>query len=152
MNKQALAFMSMFTLVLMLSIYYVSLDETMNNKPVEIVNDITSVMSLMKEKNIEETENTLSQLKEQLGLAQNSEEKKKEILMKIETIEENKKIEEKITETLNNKEIKSVVQIEKDIVHVNVFEIEKSDKKAEEIMKFIYSHIKPNQTIELIFS
>lgn len=152
MNKQALAFMSMFTLVLMLSIYYVSLDETMNNKPVEVVNDITSVMSMMKERNIEETENTLAQLKEQLGLAQNSEEKKKEILLKIEKTEENKKIEEKITETLDSKEIKNVVQIENDIVHVNIFEVEKSDKKAEEIMKFIYSHIQSNQTIELIFS
>ena len=43
-------------------------------------------------------------------------------------------------------------QIEKEVVHVNVFELEKSDKKAEEIMKMIYSHVKANQTIELIFS
>ena len=56
MNKQALAFMSMFTLVLMLSIYYVSLDETLVPKPTEVVNDVTSVMSLMKEQNLEATE------------------------------------------------------------------------------------------------
>ena len=152
MNKQALAFMSMFTLVLMLSIYYVSLDETINNKPTEIVSDVTSVMSMMIEKNHEETESTLLQLKEQLGSSQITEEKKKEILMNIENIEDNKKRIEKITEVLTNNQIKSVVQIEKDIVHINIFEVEKSDKKAEEIMKMIYSHIKSNQTIELIFS
>ena len=152
MNKQALAFMSMFTLVLMLSIYYVSLDETINNKPQEVVSDVTSVMSMMKEKNVEETEKTLIQLKEQLGLSDISEEKKKEILNDIEKIEENKKVEDKISETLTNKQIKNVVQIKNDIVHINIFDVEKSDKKAEEIMKMIYSHVKANQTIELIFS
>lgn len=152
MNKQALAFMSMFTLVLMLSIYYVSLDETINNKPVEVVNDVTSVMSLMKERNDEETEKTLLQLKEQLGLSQISEEKKKEILNNISKIEENIKKEEKISEILTNKQIKNVVQIKNDIVHINIFDVEKSDKKAEEIMKLIYSQIQANQTIELIFS
>lgn len=152
MNKQALAFMSMFTLVLMLSIYYVSLEEIPNNNPTQIVNDVTSVMSLMQERNEEEIDKTLIQLKEQLGSSQITEEKKKEILNNIEQIEENKKISLQITENLQNKEIKSVVHIENNIVHVNVFEVEKSDKKAEEIMKMIYSHIQPNQTIELIFS
>lgn len=152
MNKQALAFMSMFTLVLMLSIYYVSLDETINNRPQEVVQDVTSVMSMMKEKNIEDTEKTLLQLKEQLGLSQISEEKKKEILNEIERIEENKKVSDKISEILTNKQVKNVVQVENEVIHVNVFEIEKSDKKAEEIMKMIYSHVMDNQTIELIFS
>lgn len=152
MNKQALAFMSMFTLVLMLSIYYVSLDDTINNRPTEVVQNVTSVMSMMKEKNVEETEKKLVQLKEQLGLSDISEEKKKEILNNIEKIEDNKKNSDKISEILTNKQIKNVVQIENEVIHINVFELEKSDKKAEEIMKLIYSHVKGNQTIELIFS
>lgn len=152
MNKQALAFMSMFTLVLMLSIYYVSLEDTLNNRPTEVVQNVISVMSMMKEKNIEETEKKLVQLKEQLGLSDISEERKKEILSEIGKIEENKKVADKINEALTNKQIKNVVQIENEVIHVNVFEVEKSDKKAEEIMKMIYSHVKGNQTIELIFS
>ena len=151
MNKQALAFMSMFTLVLMLSIYYVSLDETLVPKPTEVVNDVTSVMSLMKEQNLEATETLLSQLKEQLGSSQISEEKKKEILNEISKVEKNKEVEEKIVKVLMDKQIKSVVRIENEIVHVSIFEIEKSDKKAEEIMKLIYPHIQVQQTIELIF-
>ena len=146
MNKQALAFMSMFTLVLMLSIYYVSLDETLVPKPTEVVNDVTSVMSLMKEQNLEATETLLSQLKEQLGSSQISEEKKKEILNEISKVEKNKEVEEKIVKVLMDKQIKSVVRIENEIVHVSIFEIEKSDKKAEEIMKLIYPHIQVQQT------
>lgn len=152
MNKQALAFMSMFTLVLMLSIYYVSLEDPIINQPQEVVSNVTSVMALMKERNTEETQTTLLQLKEQLGSSQITEEKKKEILNNIEKIEENTKLENKITNILTEKQIKSVIQIEDEIIHVNIFEIEKSDSKAQEIMKIIYPHIQSNQTIELIFS
>lgn len=150
MNKQALAFISMFTLVLMLSIYYVSLDTTFHaNKP---INDITSVMSLMNEQNNEVKELKIFELKEQLGLASLSENKKVEILAEIENIEDNKIIEEKIVDILLDKEIKSVVCIDNDIANINIFEIEESNEKAEQIMSLIYKTIKPNQTIELIFS
>ena len=150
MNKQALAFISMFTLVLMLSIYYVSLEPVpLNNNP---TNDVTSVMALMNQQNNEEKELLVFELKEQLGLSTISEDKKVEILAKLENIEENKEIEEKIVDILMEKEIKSVVCIEDDIVNINVFEIEESEAKAEEIMRMIYKTIQANQTIELIFS
>lgn len=151
MNKQALAFVSMFTLVLMLSIYYVSL-ETIPSRNGEIVNDVTSVMSLMNEQNNEKKDDLLSQLKQQLALPETSEEKKKEILNRIENIENGSKLETKIVELLTSKQIKSVVSIQDDIIHVNIFEIEKSVEKAEEIMLFIHPLILENQTIELIFS
>lgn len=151
MNKQALAFISMFTLVLMLSIYYVSL-ETMPSTNDQIVSDVTSVMSLMNEQNTEKRDTLLIQLKEQLGSSQTSEEKKKEVLNQIESIEDYKKIETKIIESLSSHQIKSVVSIEEDIVHVTIFEIEKSEKKAEEIMLLIHPLIHDKQTIELIFS
>lgn len=151
MNKQALAFISMFTLVLMLSIYYVSL-ETLPNQSDETVNNITSVMAMMDEQNNEKKKSILLKLKEQLGLSETSEAKKKEILTQIETMNNDIKVEDKIVEALNTKQMKSVVSIEENIVHVNVFEIEKSEKKAEEIMFLVHPFVKENQTIELIFS
>ncbi len=51
MNKQALAFISMFSLILMLSIYYVSLSETPEDN--RVVNNVESVMMLMKKQNEE---------------------------------------------------------------------------------------------------
>ena len=151
MNKQALAFISMFTLVLMLSIYYVSLE---TNVPVQNspVSDIASVMAVLSEQNQEKKETLLLQLKEQLGLSTTSEDKKKEVLAQIEAIEDNKVIENKITTTLDQKGMKSVVCIEDKIVKVNVFEIEKTVPKADEIMRLIYPLISANQTIELVFS
>ncbi|WP_273399539.1 hypothetical protein [Traorella massiliensis] len=151
MNKQALAFISMFTLVLMLSIYYVSL-ETIPPQSNTPVSDISSVMAVLNEQNQEKKDTLVLQLKEQLASSETSEEKKKEVLSKIETIENSKQTEEKIVAALEQKGFKSVVNIEDDIVKTSVFEVEKSNEKAAEIMRLIYPLISSNQTIELVFS
>ena len=44
------------------------------------------------------------------------------------------------------------MNIEDDIVKTSVFEVEKSNEKAAEIMRLIYPLISSNQTIELVFS
>ena len=149
MNKQALAFFSMFTLVLMLSIYYVSLE------PLPVVNQpeqADSVMLMMKNQNDEKRETLLLNLKEQLASTTISEVKKVEILSKIDNVENNKKLEEKILEVLTTKSIKCVVFVDNNIVSITVFEIEESSKKAEEIMSDIYKLVPLNHTIEVIFS
>lgn len=150
MNKQALAFISMFSLILMLSIYYVSLSETPEDN--HVVNNVESVMMLMKKQNEEKKESRVLELKQVLGKADSSEEKKQEVLNEIETIENNKKNEKAIMDELDANNIQSVVTIENNMVKVNVFELEKSKEKADEIMKIVYSKIKPNQSIELVFS
>ena len=150
MNKQALAFFSMFTLVLMLSIYYVSLESLPEVNDNE--NQIKTVMVMMQEQNDEQKETLLLDLKQQLASTTISESKKIEILSKIEEVESNKKTEQKIVNILKEKSIQSVVCINKNVVSVNIFEIEESSKKAEEIMSFIYKSVNSNQTIELIFS
>lgn len=150
MNKQALAFISMFSLILMLSIYYVSLSETPEDN--RVVNNVESVMMLMKKQNEEKKESRVLELKQVLGKADSSEEKKQEVLNEIETIENNKKNEKAIMDELDANNIQNVVTIENNMVKVNVFELEKSKEKADEIMKIVYSKIKPNQSIELVFS
>lgn len=151
MNKQALAFISMFTLVLMLSIYYVSLDLPVETPNVS-GNDVATVIALLNEQNEEAKEEEVLSLKQQLGDSQTSEEKKKEILALIETIESSKSKEAKIVKALSEKSIKSVVSIKTNIVSVNVYEVDKSTEKADEIMRMIYPLIDKNQTIELVFS
>lgn len=149
MNKQALAFFSMFTLVLMLSIYYVSLEPL----PIESQkNQVETVMLMMKNQNDEQRELLILDLKSQLASTTISEVKKVEILSKIDHVENNKKLEDKILEVFINKSIKSVVFVDDNIISINVFEIEESSKKAEEIMNDIYKLIPSNHTIEVIFS
>ena len=149
MNKQALAFFSMFTLVLMLSIYYVSLEPL----PIESQkNQVETVMLMMKNQNDEQRELLILDLKSQLASTTISEVKKVEILSKIDHVENNRKLEDKILEVFINKSIKSVVFVDDNIISINVFEIEESSKKAEEIMNDIYKLIPSNHTIEVIFS
>ena len=150
MNKQALAFFSMFTLVLMLSIYYVSLEPTPVNT--DETDQIKTVMMLMQEQNDEQKELLLLDLKEQLASTTITESKKIEVLSKIDQIESNKKIEENVVELLLEKGIKSVVCIENKVASINIFEVEESSKKAEEIMTLVYKLVGSNLSIELIFS
>ena len=150
MNKQALAFISMFTLVLMLSIYYVSLGtDTSNLTP---VNDVVHVMALMNEKNNEEKEEEKLQLKNALSDPDASEDKKKEVLLKLEQLEDAKKLEENLSSVLTEQSIKNVIQVKDNIIQVNVFEQQKNYENASKIMNIIYEKIKPNQAIELVFS
>lgn len=150
MNKQALAFISMFTLVLMLSIYYVSLGtDTSNLTP---VNDVVHVMALMNEKNNEEKEEEKLQLKNALSDPDASEDKKKEVLLKLEQLEDAKKLEENLSSVLTEQSIKNVIHVKDNIIQVNVFEQQKNYENASKIMNIIYEKIKPNQAIELVFS
>lgn len=151
MNKQALAFISMFTLVLMLSIYYVSLEEELPQQQPQR-NDVTSVMAQMKEQNNERKEEQILDLKGILGSKEASEEKKKEILNEIDEVEANKRVEDETMAILSDHNIQSVVLVEDGIIKVNVFEIKKSNEKAAEILNLVYSKVKPNQSIELVFS
>ena len=78
MNKQALAFISMFTLVLMLSIYYVSL-ETIPPQSNTPVSDITSVMAVLNEQNQEKKDT----LKNSWQAVKQAKKRKKKFFLKL---------------------------------------------------------------------
>ena len=74
MNRQAVAFLSMFTLILMLSIYYVSLESdpvTVNSSN----NDVNSVIALMQEKISDSKNEEIQKQKEILGSNEQDEQK-----------------------------------------------------------------------------
>lgn len=165
MNKQALAFLTMFSLVLMLSVYYVTLpaDSTMvmkedGSKPNANGEDAKKKEEEKKKEESTETkkqqENTskedkVSALQESInkkidiqinknsavvGDEKSDETSKKKALATIDTLKEQKSMQQKIVDALAKDKYKSAVELKDGTCIVNVFE-QKDDKEiARKIM------------------
>lgn len=150
MNKQALAFLSMFTLILMLSLYYVSLDETPASTPV--INQVSDVIALDKKKISDLRNDEILEQKNILSDANSSEGEKSQALSKIDKLNAASDQEKEIVDRISESNIKSNVYIKDSIIHVTIYEQTKSDELATNIMNSFYDLVKENQQIELSFS
>lgn len=148
MNKQAIAFLSMFTLVFMLAIYYVSLEED-TVQVIAPVQGVEDVMEVMRQTIENEKANEILALKAQLS---ESDIDKNQLLSEIEKIEINQKREDDIESKLVEIGYKSVINIKNDVVTIHVFESEDTPEEATLIMTSIYPLIKSDELIEVSFS
>lgn len=150
MNRQAVAFLSMFTLILMLSIYYVSLE----NEPVSVgttYNDSESVARVMQENITLDKEEQIQKLKEILGSNQ-SEEAKNQALQQMNQLEEAKAKEKEIVEALQKMDIVSVVEIQGQVIKIRLAEQKETQENATMILNLVYPLVEENYTMELSFS
>lgn len=152
MNKQALAFLSMFTLVLMLSIYYVSLEDEPLTSVIAPPTTIDTAVSALKTKIINSKNEIILTLKEVIASKTSSQEDKNKALKEVDEIEGSKTQEKQIEQLLKEKGYTSVVEIEKSVVKIYLFEAEKGSDKATEILSLVYPKLIENQTMELVFS
>ncbi|WP_075876320.1 hypothetical protein [Merdibacter massiliensis] len=160
MNKQALAFLTLFSLILMLSVYYVTLP-----------NDVTAVISENTEQAEEEKADTSQQdestalqdsitknINEQLNEANavmadtdSSEEDKQAALQKIETLENVRDQQQKIQENLKKKEFTSVVEISDGTCRITLFDCEENKENVNTVMKEAYAVVNDNYLLEVTF-
>lgn len=158
MNKQALAFLTLFSLILMLSVYYVTLPP-----------DTTSVMkSGDKETKAEDKgkEKNADVLKEEVEKKKNeeldknsgvvsdpnaSEDDKQKALETIEDLKDSKQIETKLVELLKDAGYKGVVEISDKTCKVSLFEVESSKDTASKAMKVVNDFTKNKYLIEVTF-
>lgn len=149
MNKQAIAFLSMFTLVFMLAIYYVSLEE----ESVQVIQPVQSVEDMMEvliQKNADEKAELIFDLKQQLSQSENQD--KNLILNQIEKLNQDETRQDEIMGLLAENGYKSVINISKNTVYVNVFESDDTLEKATTIMTLVYQKMLESETIEVSFS
>lgn len=152
MNKQALAFLSMFTLVLMLSIYYVSLEDDPLTSVIAPPTTIDSAVSALKTKVLNTKNEIILTLKEVIASKTSTQEDKNQALKEVDQIENSKSQEKQIEQLLKDKGYTSVIEIENDVVKIHLFETEKGSEKAMEILSLIHPKLIENQTMELVFS
>ncbi len=151
MNRQAIAFISLFSLILMLSVYYISMDDDsieVMEQPQEVVIDESIVMKEELEGN---QESDRQEQKEIIG-GESSMEEKEEALNKIEQLDQLGQLSQEMMDLLKENGIVGVVEIDEHVVRVCVFEQQESSELANEIMSLLYELVPIDKTIELTFS
>lgn len=181
MNKQALAFLTMFSLILMLSVYYVTLpsdttvmkEENSSQKEESKDNSKESTKETSKQEdqqkkqdNTRTSQQNATKLQQQIDNKKEEEinknssivadtdsddAKKKEALATIDELKDEKSMEKTIGDALKKAGYQSAVEINKDTCIVNVFEQEDSKDAAKIIMNTVSELTNNKYLIEVTF-
>lgn len=162
MNRQALAFLTMFSLILMLSVYYVTLPT-----------DTTSVMTTENGEELGDTEhepktkeNEAEKLQEEITSKQeeevkkqsdivsdkqSSEEAKKEALETLETLKSEEQQKTALKEALEKGGFMTAIEITEGTCKINVFDSEDNEANAKKVMDIAHQSIEQKYLIEVTF-
>lgn len=153
MNRQAVAFISLFSLILMLSVYYVTLDDNSISviEPQDHEKIDVDDQTVMKDQVDGKLDEEILKQKEVLGSNEPSGAEKSEALEKISLIESVKKSQEALTKLLTDKGYKNLVEISDSLVRITIYEESKSDELANEIMLLVYPLIDQEKSVEIYF-
>ena len=161
MNKQNLWFITLFSIVLILSIYYISIPNNLleeytsssgdSNNTSEVVNE-SSILVSLRVQDDEETLNTINELNTILLDKNKSKEEKNTAYESLKSINETKGLEEQI-ETMLKDEFKydSFVKIRKDQINIVISSSEHNKDIANNIIKKVQSMYNTKKYITIKF-
>lgn len=145
-NKQSIWFLTLFGLVLVLGVYYITMPsdivQSMNNIPVTDNSSITvsenDVLAALRVEHDEETLNAMQELEETLTSENATAEEKNSAFEELKILNlakgKEKSLEEKILKEFN---VKSFVKIDSDQIYVTINSKEHSYNLANNIMRSI---------------
>ena len=165
MNKKNLWFLTLFSLVLVLSIYYVTMPEDLlaasttgiaetGLKEDNVQVDVTEndVISALKVEDTSQTNDTLNELQEKLTEETASTEEKNQVYEQIKTINTNSGLEESIEKKVNNEyQCETFAKIEDTSVKVVVDDCENSKTLANNIMRLVQEQFDDKMYISVQF-
>ena len=161
MNKQNLWFITLFSIVLILSIYYISIPNNLleeytnssgdSNNTSEVVNE-SSILVSLRVQDDEETLNTINELNTILLDKNKSNEEKNTAYESLKSINETKGLEEQI-ETMLKDEFKydSFVKISKDQINIVISSSEHNKDIANNIIKKVQGMYNTKKYITIKF-
>lgn len=161
MNKQNLWFITLFSIVLILSIYYISIPNNLleeytnssgdSNNTSEVVNE-SSILVSLRVQDDEETLNTINELNTILLDKNKSNEEKNTAYESLKSINETKGLEEQI-ETMLKDEFKydSFVKISKDQINIVISSSEHNKDIANNIIKKVQAMYNTKKYITIKF-
>lgn len=161
MNKQNLWFITLFSIVLILSIYYISIPNNLleeytnssgdSNNTSEVVNE-SSILVSLRVQDDEETLNTINELNTILLDKNKSNEEKNTAYESLKSINETKGLEEQI-ETMLKDEFKydSFVKISKDQINIVISSSEHNKDIANNIIKKVQDMYNTKKYITIKF-
>lgn len=165
MNKKNLWFLTLFSLVLVLSIYYVTMPSDLlaattstTNKTETTEKDIkvditeSDAIAALKVEDDSKTSDTLSDLQEQLTNGEISTEQKNNLYEQIKTINTNSGLEETIEKKINNDyQCETFAKVENTSVKIVVDKCENSKSLANNIMRTVQEQFEEKMYISVQF-
>ena len=162
-NKKNLWFLTLFSLVLVLSIYYVTMPDDLLKTKVDAISDekvkdvdmevnSSDVIAALKVEDDTKNNDTLSELQAKLNDSNISAEEKNTVYEQIKTINTNSGIEESIEDKINdNYKCNTFAKIENTSVKVVVDECENSKSLANNIMRLVQEQFDNKMYISVQF-
>lgn len=160
MNKQNLWFLTLFSLVLILSIYYVTMPNDIlevatsnnNSQDLSVSIDETDVISTLKVEDARETDVKLEELEKQLNDESIETSKKNEVYEEIKEVNSNKALSEKIEGSINKEySCKAFSKIDNTTVKVIVNGCDNSKSLANNIMRLVQKEFDKKMYISVEF-
>lgn len=147
MKKQAIAFFTMFSLILMLSIYYITLPkETAKTSKTDV-----SVISTLDEEKESNTQEEKEKNDDVISDPDTDEDSKNEAILKNETLKENEELQKSYSKMISDMGYENSVEIKEKTVYITVSG-EQDDTVASTIMKTLYKEIGNKYFIEVSFN
>lgn len=147
MRKQALVFFTMFSLILMLSIYYVTLpqDAKVDKEEVSVVKEIDE--SKNKTKDAQKKKNN-----EIISDPNISTDEKNQAIKENEEIDEKDKLEKEYAQSIQALGYENTVEIKDKTIYITILNQNQDDEIASTIMKNIYAKVNSAFFIEVSFN
>lgn len=158
-NKQKLWFLTLFSLILVLSVYYVtmpsnllSVSDIKEDTPPTINMEDTNILDVLKEENNERVAKEIESLRKIVVDVETNIDDKNIAYEKIQKLEENKGKEEKIVSLIKEKlGFDTYVEIKNAKVNVVVSNKEHSYKIANDIIKLVSSSFDNDKSVTVKF-
>ena len=160
MNKQNLWFLTLFSMILILGIYYITLpseifskntNDLVNKNIDVVVSEGNKLMALRVERD-EEISMAMSELQDKITSSQTSSEEKNIAFNELQVLNLAKGKESYLEEKIkNNFNINSYVEINDDMIHVTVSSSEHNSKIVNDIMKSIQEEFEDKKYITIKF-
>ena len=160
MNKQNLWFLTLFSMILILGVYYITLpSEIFNknttdlvNKNVDVVVSELNKLAALRVERDEEISMTMKELQDKITSSQTSSEEKNIAFNELQVLNLAKGKESYLEDKIkNNFKIESYVEINNDKIHVTISANEHNSKLVNDIMKSIQDEIEDKKYITIKF-
>ena len=160
-NKKGVWFLTLFSLILVLSVYYITMPPelliTSSSKVDENAETVakveeSSILVALRVESDEEMEEEISSLKKIISSADSSVEEKNEAFEKIKSLNANRSTEETIEEKiLKEYQLKSFVKIDSNNIEVIVHKNEHDNTLANNIMRTVQEEFDTSKNITVKF-
>lgn len=152
MNRQAITFLTLFSLILVLSIYYILLPPEGTDNEVVVNNQDVSQIEAMQKNLEKEREDLISEKNAIIASSESDSDKIASALASISETKETAALEAKITKIVNEAGFKNAfVEVENKTVKVIVDKKNSSSRDANNIIKAIVAKTKNEYQVEVKF-